>query len=426
MNNRMSFQSLVDSKVLTPTGKDWLITALDPFHDNSLMLEGFPDAVSTLSRVTLKTSTMTISSPNGSAYKARVWTGHTCSDVAPTLSLASGNSSYLEFDDADGGPIGIVTADAWTGASDPNGDQIGATFTRQAVPAKTNDAPGRLIALGIEVHNTTSPLYRQGTVTCSSINTSINHWDAYIKHYLLPADAYQSVDVHTLPPTDSATALLTPNSTQWEAEEGAYMVARLNSNDLPIDSEKPRFYAWSTNGGVVYSKYMNNCSVYDTSHLIVSNRTGFHGFNRPYMIFEGLSAETTLVVTVRSYVEYFPTFTDATLMPLATPSPPLDVEALKLYSQIAPSLPMAVPVHMNAAGDFFRIVTSIMSRAIPKVVPLLSAFNPMAGQVLSTVGSVAKSVNKAIQPRKRKQKQKQKQVGWGTLGGSQGSANIRR
>ena len=67
---------LVESKALTPDGKDWLIAALDPFHDTKYRLAGFPEMSVSLSEVQLINLTETIEMPSSLPPTAKSWDLH--------------------------------------------------------------------------------------------------------------------------------------------------------------------------------------------------------------------------------------------------------------------------------------------------------------------------------------------------------------
>lgn len=426
-----NIQQLVERKKLTQDGADWLRLSLDPFHDYARNFEGFPDLVSSKSKVQLKTSTISVSSPDGNPYSARVWTTPIYSEADFLVDRATGHNGAIDVNSGTSfGQYGLVVTEAWNGTSDPNSDSTGATLKRTGVAGKTSHCSGRLIALGIEVHNTTSPLYRSGLVTCSRYPGERECSTMGVGN-TTSAIPYSNSSVHCdlLPPTTSSTALLVPGATQWEAEKGAYMVAHLASETLPVISKEHFFRAFKTDHPHTTITCCTNSSLELTSgFLYPMNNDGFHSFDLPYMIFEGLSAETSLTVTVRAYTEYFPTHMDADFMPFATPSPRTDMMALKLYGATAPNLPMAVPVNMNAAGDYFKMVMRALSQGIKIISPVIAAAFPELAPVAMLAGSAARVYDgyAGNQQNSRNQQKKKKSVGFGKVGGQPVSISRRK
>ncbi len=432
MSQFQNIQQLVDAKKISAQGADWLRTALDPFHDYRMNLEGFPDQISDLSRVQLKTSTISITNPGAAAYSARIWVTPFSQSVKDTFARPNAvSSTAIDLtNNTDGGDFGIVVADAWSAGVDPNADST-ATFSRQAVPASTDGCPGRLIALAVEVHNTTPVLNISGTITCSSLPNRRTQHHCHLHATTMSTGTtqtnYDNVSIHVLPPTASSQAMLVPGSTQWHAKDGGYFVAKLAQPALPVEKETIGTALLSTTNSVASTKYHSGAGFATLSGQLVavpSTNIREHAFNRPYAILEGLSTETTLQVTIRSYFEYFPSHVDDAFMPFATPSPRLDVAALKVYGATAPYLPMAVPVSMNAKGDYFRLVMKALSQGLRIVGPLLAPISPYAPLIAGAASSAAQILSN--KPAAKKNKKKKNQVGWGTVSGSPGSLPVLR
>jgi hypothetical protein len=105
--------------------------------------------------------------------------------------------------------------------------------------------------------------------------------------------------------------------------------------------------------------------------------------------FTGLSPSTTLTVTFRAIVEYFPNPTDE-LLQIATPSAQYDPIVLQAYNEAIKAAPYAVPVNMNAGGKYFRMCMSAISKVAPTVARLISAPYPGAGVIVEGAGRFAK------------------------------------
>jgi hypothetical protein len=420
-NNSINFQQLVDRKKLSSHGRDWLLCALDPFHDSNLHLEGFPDQVSTNSRVQCTTSSTTISSPDGNAYNARVFTTPFCSGTAVDMcQISASGTGYYTYDTAnDCGNFGLVTCDAWNGASNPNASQVGATFVRQAMVGKAHTSEARLIALGIEIHNTTAPLYRSGNIVMSTQPNTYDHLDIAINDGTNVGE--YGVDIHTLPPTSSANALLMPGSVQWEAEKGGYMVARIGRTDLPLALSHVKIACFSTGNSIGNATLATHTGTVLTNHIAASETLGEHGLSLPFAVLTGLSAETTLEVTMRAYIEYFPGYQDSDIVSFATPSPRLDIMALKLYGSIAPELPLGVPVSMNAKGDYFKLVLNALRKYLPAMIPAISYVSPAAGAAAAGINAALRLPLLKQPTYNQNRRKKSQKKGWGTLGGTQGS-----
>lgn len=425
-----NFQELTDRKKITKHGADWLRTALDPFHDYAQDFEGFPDKVSMKSRVQCVTSTHTISTPNPAApteFQARVWLCPWYSAAGPTAFRAVNSATHGEIDintaishGTFSGPVVIEAAD---NGVDLNSAPIAAGFTRTSIGVKPYPSMGRLIAAGFEVHNTTAAVYQSGTMTCS--RGPMTNWQtavSVVDTTLGTSRSIAPVHVVTLPSSDPTAAISVPGSTQWHASQGTYMVAHMAGDNLDVQPGYSQNFVDFTTGDEVR---VNSKFVADTAQDAV---TGFlfpsyytkHGFDMPYALMTGLSAESTLTVTAKLYYETFPR-AGSELVSMATPSPPLDYRALALYGMAAPSLPMAVPVNMNPGGEYFRMVMAAISAALKASAPLLGNIHPALPYAASAGSLVAQGL--ALPNRKKKpnnnnkRKPKKKAVGWGRVGG---------
>jgi hypothetical protein len=428
----MNLQSLVDRKVLTRDGSDWLRTALDPFHDYAENFEGFPDMVSTRSRVQLVSATRSITTPtSGEPYNARVM-------VLPCYSNALWSfrdinysiNEYLDVDvSASVGTGGPVVCEAWLSGTDPNLTSASAgNLTRNSIGNAIDDSPSRLIAIGFEIHNTTAPVYMAGTATCGRSQNRADYSNVVIEDTSAAGfNRNTQVVRHVeLPPSDAATAMLTPGATQWHASEGAYAVAQLNQPDIPIqDGQQLSLWSFGTNSLFGSAIYSTSAAVSASTGVVVPFKTMSSSFDMPYVLLTGLSAESTFQVTTRCYYEMFPRGDD-NLITLATPSPCYDPVALHLYGSIARHLPNAVEVKMNPGGEYFRMVMAAIAKVLKAGGPGLGVIHPALPPVAELASMVADRL--ALENKKKRQPPKlppKKKVGWGTTGGAPGSARKR-
>jgi hypothetical protein len=424
--------------MLTKPGGDWLKTALDSFHDNLCNLEGYPDEISTLSRVQLVTKTIQLSAPSGvsGTYNARVWISPIVSKDTLVFASAGAGNGCVEVPLATSDrAFGLINAETWTSAGDPNTISPNtANFKSYCDTGKTFNCPGRVVAMGFEVHDTTAEIYRQGSVTCSTLHNPKTSISCFVTDdtsvgstkYLLTGPVHGVL----LPPVSSADALLYPGTTQWESGKGCYSVARVANSRLESSTDVSQTMVLTSNGteaGIIAASYDSNGTAMSTDISITKAPipSSIHDFSCPYALFEGLNASASLMVTFRCYFEYFPTYVNVDLVNFATPSPPLDVNALRLYGIVAPRLPLAVEVSKNSVGQFFKDVLKLVSGAVPVLSPFLAAIHPAAPAIAGGIGTIAGMASDMIRvptqtPRKVSQK-KPKRVGYGTTRGAPSS-----
>jgi hypothetical protein len=393
------------------TSRPWLLSRLDPMHDNSVGLGGYPDGNSGMSVPMCLRSSMQVVSAQGSTAN---WDANVV--FYPDANLTSvmsvnriSSPGFSTFSNVLQNPA--ITATYGVGGISVYQATSGTSLTlstfsqgisyipnnvvsiQRTVP--TIQGPWRLTALGMEIVNTTADLYAQGTLTTwlqptlpPSAATTYVYYDSTA---LSGATNYLPGATSTLvvpaPPDTVQEANILSGSKQWHAKKGVYMTARPSQDDLPILS-----------GQVINTVYYQNTQA-DTTLLSpvfgVGNVGGSTGVNistpqitsvNPYhqmgAYFTGLSPQTTFTVNVWAFVEIFPEQLGNTLTPLAQPSAPYDEQALRLYSEIIKAMPIAVELSENGFGDW---LADLAGKAVNVV-----------GGIASTVGRVANAIGAGV------------------------------
>jgi hypothetical protein len=292
----------------------------------------------------------------------------------------------------------------------------------------------RLIAAGFEIHDTTAQLYKQGTLTSYRIPQAWTRENAigiqstatqaaygiyngtgyalgnYAYLGQLGLVPYRTCD---LPPATIARAMTYPGSRQWEVKDGAYVALSqdVGRNFLSFNESG---YMSFTDGDYVptsvasdiqqtpngsYNAFFTNSSIIqtttDTSGTISRNlweivppqdimRLPYHTSG---CMLTGLNVNSTFTVTLRTFWEISPDLGDlngSVLVPLTEPSPEYDPIALELYQRAVATLPVAVPVGMNAEGDWGDWVLRALSAA---AVPVASMLLPVGGAAVGAAAS---------------------------------------
>lgn len=419
----MNLQELVEKKRLSNAGKDWLLTAVDPFHDFSTVLAGYPDINGNASVVQQYNTSVQISAPTnmvGNTYNARVWlTGlDTHEDVI--MKEVSGTISPAKIDyDSDltlSTIYGSLMTDVWDPTIVPNvNTALGNTpgFIQSRLHNKRVSSAGRVVGMGFEVHNTTAAIERQGTVTCAVMpNIPAKDMSACIDDTAtvgLWSNEVTPIGRIQLPPSSLNDAVLLPGSTQWEAAEGVYAISKL-VGDNTAQRASDRIFVTTSGGAAIRMTRLTTGSNPGCANEVFS----YNNWSRNYALFTGLSAGTTLTVTFKCYYEYFPQpeGTGRDLAPLACPSPPIDYKALKLYSTLCPRLPHAVQVSENPAGEYYRKVLDLIRRVLPTVLPVVTAIHPIAGIAATAANDILQRTKPNPTKKTRKPRPK-KPTGWG-------------
>lgn len=425
---------------LTSDGEQWLMRALDPFHDDNLEKVGFPDHISSPSVVIEAMSMRTISCP--AALAAGNWDCHV---VQTPLAIANENVAAWYYNSgaiSDGTGlqpiIGILDMDAANAFAQFGGltidcvasgsptfapvPVVGGRFAIDASSTLVQTVGGsvgdtgraRLVASGFEIENTTAPLYRQGALTVYSSPSSQG------LKTVRPADAIGTavrgqVALKTFgaPPRTEGKARLFHGSRTWHAEHGCYVPARINSlvnpaqdyageiwlaeasdNGLAFPSFAPAALGVTVSPGVTLA---NACGNQYPNMILPIDNTGAY--------LTGLSPQTTLTIVFRQTWEFFPS-SNSTLARVAQPSPMYDHKALEMYSHILRTLPIGTVRGDNDGGKWYRGVLSIAKSVAPAVIRYGAASlgQGAAGELLASAakGMLSKQLKKEQAKKKAK------------------------
>jgi len=416
---------LVEEDKISVQGKDWLICAIDPFHDHQLKeLAGWPDVQSGASVVSCIKGSLTVRKPV--AAPAGPWNCHIVQFPWLTASRGPGAIGAYTVMPRSGNVLSsnlavLGSASVVGGLSVyyvPDGIQLDLTqgngtvlIGRINVDQLYTDGVTRLIGLGHEIHNTTAMLNVQGAITCWRMMSNDNepiHWKIQGTDVPLSTCDFSGPLVR-YPPTTQAEAMLLSGSRQWEAKDGSYAVAAFHDIENParlISPMAPVFNAAATAdqegflaSSNVYAPIPGNVVGPGTCRGMMGFRV--HNFHMHGEILTGLSNETVLTINQNVFLEKFPATDDLEVLPLATLSAEYDPDVLDLYSRVVTELPVAVPVNENGLGDWFF---DAASQAAKYIGPVLSALpHPMlkgAGMALTGLSDVMN------QPKKRRTRQK--------------------
>lgn len=401
---------------LSKAGADWLVMALDPYHDTKLPhLEGWPDVSTASSVVSCIKQTMQISATSGGgAPVAANWDCHIAlvPDLqASTCALSSGRrGSKVNWNPASASSLpfgGLMARGVF--ASGQNVDWFPPSSASASVlgnlELETTYGSGlsRVIGIGFEVHDTTASLYRQGSVVYyrqPEPKKLPDSWIATAADGAVPSGLavypFSGVPMRT-PPVNAKSALQLSGSREFKAADGAYIVAAFHSNEnapLPVGYTQPIWFGAGSEDVLVpqANDTDNITEIRFPTPAVPQNigNTKYYGapskklfpFHQCGCIFTGLNAEATLTVNMILVVESFPP-PGHPLTVLATPSARFDPRALEIYSKAVSVLPVGVPVRENGLGQWF---SDVIKEIEPYVTPMLTALHPAAGAISSAVG----------------------------------------
>lgn len=392
---------------LTPDARDWLISALDPYHDNQLRLEGLPDMVSAPSVVKMHNQSYTLTAPTNAVadWDATVAFTGCNSEIGslPGIQTAVDNvDNYLQWDHTapnTGTPFGSFVIKATVaGGSMSWGSPAVLNSTNVAFGACSTDPSSdrcRIIGVAFEITNTTAEIYKQGSLTVGMLPSAVTDYgactfgDINVSPSLpMPFQTWNSPKF-----ASTRDALIgIPGSCTWPAKDGVYAIPRMITHTMPVETPAHNRRAAVVQSSTFATTYAISCPTsVDLLNHAVFNGVASSGFTAVQAYLTGLSHESTLTITMRTIVEYFPTFGSG-LLQLTTPSPPFCPIAFEIYSRTAQIAPYAVPVKQNGAGEYFRKILSIAGAIGSAAAPFLG---PVGG-VVGLAGQGATALSRYI------------------------------
>jgi CRISPR/Cas system-associated endoribonuclease Cas2 len=367
---------------LSRDGAEWLEVAIDPFHDAALDPRGYPDENNGRSVVQEFVIKRTISKPDtvtdqnwdahihftGSLSQDRCWRGNLQFDP-PTAN--DGSSVYFHADAA-GTTFrygGVTVMKAKTG-TDLDPSVLDTDVFIEGISPFDDDAvdsesipPGRLrlIAGGMEVCNETPQMFKGGSVLgyqlqqAEEIEEVISGTEGTAASYRPTVTKFQ-----VLPPKNIFEASTIPDSVTHEAEKGAYQAFRLTEREIPISRPTSinKIYLRDVDTGAGTTTAVQIARHGPVADANV-NTTDLHHdskFNPSGIYFTGLSPQTSLTLTTKWFVQYFPGTTERQMLVLAKPTPNHDKAAIDAYFAQIKLMPSMVTLAENGMGTWFKRV----------------------------------------------------------------------
>ena len=451
---RQLLDRLVTEKQMSQEGKQWLTFALDPFHDKEIKgIDGIPDGNTGKSVVCSLVQELQIKKPGTMAagnWACRIATY----PVATHLNLSNAKVMNNLINNTDNGPniIAPVVVDYALDGLDFHEFNFGANYL--AIPSQYTKGPYKVGAMGVEVVNTTSDLYKQGLVTCARMNqTSCTPATFQLFGNSVGVNTYlDCVPIRTAPVNLSQMTLLTGN-TAWKAAEGAYSVVSLKSINDANATSKPVYplllssdfqsddIATVINGAapIINASAVPGLAI--PGNPAITHTTGFPGqvpMDTTVIMFTGLSEQTTLTVRARWMLERFPNDVESDIVVLAKETAAYDPIALSVYSQVMQTVPAAVMFRENPQGEWWKTILGSLADVVGSGLAMLP--HPVAkaaGAAILTGNKLLNSenaTNKAItngngelvvvQRQASKKKQKQKKDKKKSNAPSSGTVNV--
>jgi hypothetical protein len=374
-------------KAISPTTLNTLSMVTDPYHDYNIQATGFPDGQSAFTCVRRFQGLTTITCPFvlGAGEKWRFTVFTTGLHQVSTMlggSFSNGliveTGSYFNF-----GPVTIKY------------DHLNASNSLIAVKYEALGPAGdaastsvldrsRVVSLGFELHNITPELYRGGSLTSYRMNAST---EPVMCRYqpLIPSGSIYPYAGQLLAnlPVDTVTTATLPNVRTWEAAAGVYAVALPPANN-PFSSP--------SGDNKILATYFANGSGNLTQTCFITPKLETGTYSGTGSILNNVGtlssiftdANTVFTLDYRMILET-QTVGLSPLIAFCTKPLPYDRVFLKLYKNMLSTIPSAVPVGFNDAGEWFRRIMKIASAALPLIANVLP---PQAKAVATVAGPV--------------------------------------
>jgi len=413
-----SLQQLKDVKALSKDGLNWLTLALDPFHDVARMPAGYPDADSSQTIVACYKYRYQLAKP--SSVTTGTWDAHVCLRPVSVAQQCLMGTLDTQGDFVQGTPVSETAPLTIYAAA--TGSALYPTSTD--VPVLNSGLPGvgvddlctgmtRIVGLGFEVENTTAEIYKQGTCTAYRMPTSLGTFSNTVYNAAKTFVTHFDGEAFISPPSSADDAMLLKGSLTWKAAEGAYVVGSQSTvvNPLSMLTRHGWLSASAMNPSVAelgeYSTSVTNTA--PTPSIVTPQLQKTTPYNTAGIFLTGLSLESTFTITLKVYVERAPTQHEPDLCVLASPSASYDVMALELYAKALQSLPVAVPVRFNKAGDWWKNVLRAVSTVAMPFAKALLPWLPGGTLIGATVKAGADTALRLSDSSKKKRRERKKE-----------------
>lgn len=449
-----SVESKISDKLLSKESLSWTRKALDPFPDvpvsNFLGAPGINSSPNVLYHVKQQTVIQAPPQAGTGNYDAAVyispvlWQSRPISGAYPSFTVPGryyatpGNSAVApgtgfvagDFVDRTGGAgsrfrmDGLVVS---TGATnDPlftSGGPVALGLNMDQYYDKTTDSSNlrsiRICYSGFEVVNSTPVIQQGGSVTVfDSSDAKQERWFEQKSYSSGNPGTFEIAAVgvssmYRLPPTTIAAAQQCPRASTWNAADGCYVAAKFTElpayNDVTAGdyiftyNSVDEFASTTTPTSLINIGAGSVLQVLGVPPIIgtpIRPATIHHSHNAPGAFFSALPNATTLTVVWNIGYEMLPSANDLANLALARQPALYDGMAFEFYCAVCAHLPVGVPRDYNDLGEWFRMVSDAMVKALPQVfhfLPILGgAMGGPLGLAVSAVGAAGTAINHAV------------------------------
>jgi hypothetical protein len=371
--------------MLTEEGASWLKIALDPFHDLPVQhIAGWPDITSADSVVRCVKKTMTITKP--ASLPDANWGFSVVVDPDSVI------ASYGRYGRANN-VLSVLTATTVAGGVRVYCSEAPYIFDFQVGMEYQTEPDNiylkglcRIIGMGFEITDDTAELYKQGH--CFHARQSNDIGPPFTIQVGQKGSTSQLTTATAVPvramyrTVESMT--LNPMCVSWPAKQGSYTVCAFNGVNPPRAAGYETPFMIRNNDPDTGDDNVGGILTTNTVDVFVHSPIGVDANNMSAMppskvipidchqsIYTGLHSSATFTVTVKYYIESFPSIAEKDVLVLASPSAPYDPVALEMYNYALAHLPVAVPVGDNPDGEWWA---EVVEAATGVLAPMAAAF----------------------------------------------------
>lgn len=387
---------MVKKLKMSVASRDFLKMVFDPMHDVKLQPVGWPDKIANPSIVWRVPQVTTLSVPpltNPNYPLNTVWDCHIILNPWLNSIFFEDFSRFNNFISAilsSTNQYNIGGLQAWATVSGTDFAYGGDPYTSLTGTIPTvgqitlgdpyTTGAGRLVALGVEVINTTNKLHVQGAVTLWKAPEPFAKPTSFELSYTTAEEAAvttASGQQYRYPPQNQAQAFLYDGTRNWEAKDGAYMVATFLAMENPpimVDYTQPWMSAANTpaedqvnvagttsvnSGNMWFPALVNNGAI---PPVYAVPATKLFPINQMGMQFTGLSYESTLEMKMTAFYEVFPSIVQAGLVTLARDNCPHDPAVLTLLAEVYSKMMIGVKSCENFDGEWWANVVEWLGK----------------------------------------------------------------
>lgn len=423
---------ITSAGIVSERGRAAIIQAVDPMHDMPIgPLAGWPDMETAPSVVQCIKQTIPITTTftDGSNWDCHiaVLPFANLTNFTPVLSRVNqiiNNYNHLSDVYNINNVLGLINVWQTHVNADVTIDQI--PIAELGIDPAVIHGPCRIVGVGYEVSNTTAEIYKQGQCVGYRLPQPSNKPSEF---KVVAFDEWGSGDsaaTHSFtgqmlrpPVANTATAMLIAGTRQWLAKEGIYQVVPIiagpDNPPLAGDYTQPIFPVVQigedepdgNRTGPSGAGPINQASVVIPTQFGVDipNETGvtpltcapccrIMPLQQCGSIFTGLSAQTSLQLTLNVFVESFPGPAESTILTLATPSTPYDTVALECISRAFLDLPVCFKFNENGLGDAFAETLANMADVIAPIA--VAVGHPEIAALITGGGTIARGVQRYL------------------------------